>query len=135
MLTATSMAYVTLSGQFETASGSWRKPKKVNGHNHGNYVISQHRVAATTNPHCNRAYAPLGDVYTRTTQPSAKELAIRERFTEVRAMVAARRKNLNQISQDQLDFIAQKDKATGKKTMTAYLWYVCGQEYDSAHQG
>ena len=135
MLTATSMAYVTLSGQFETASGSWRKPKKVNGHNHGNYVISQHRVAATTNPHCNRAYAPLGDVYTRTTQPSAKELAIRERFTEVRAMVAARRKNLNQISQDQLDFIAQKDKATGKKTMTAYLWYICGQEYDTAHQG
>ena len=135
MLTATSMAYVTLSGQFETASGSWRKPKKVNGHNHGNYVISQHRVAATTNPHCNRAYAPLGDVYTRTTQPSAKELAIRERFTEVRAMVAARRKNLNQISQDQLDFIAQKDTATDKKTMTAYLWYVCGQEYDSAHQG
>ena len=135
MLTATSMAYVTLSGQFETASGSWRKPKKVNGHNHGNYVISQHRVAATTNPHCNRAYAPLGDVYTRSTQPSAKELAIRERFTEVRAMVAARRKNLNQISQDQLDFIAQKDTATGKKTMTAYLWMVCGEEYDAAHQG
>ena len=71
----------------------------------------------------------------RSTQPSAKELALRERFTEVRAMVAARRKNLNQISQDQLDFIAQKDTATGKKTMTAYLWYVCGQEYDAAHQG
>ena len=71
----------------------------------------------------------------RTSQPSAKELALRERFTEVRAMVATRRKDLNKISQDQLDFIAQKDLATGKRTMTAYLWLVCGQEYDSAHNG
>ena len=132
-MTATTMAYVTLSGQFETASGSWRKPKKVNGHNHGNYVISQHRVAPTSNPDCTRIYA-VGE-YSRSTQPSAKELALRERFTEVRAMVATRRKDLNKISQDQLDFIAQKDLATGKKTMTAYLWLVCGQEYDSAHNG
>ena len=50
-------------------------------------------------------------------------------------MVAARRKDLNKISQDQLDFIAQKDSATGKRTMNAYLWKVCGAEYDAAHQG
>ena len=96
-------------------------------------LLATHRVAATQSNACNRLY--LRPKVERSTQPSAKELAIRERFTEVRAMVAARRKNLNQISQDQLDFIAQKDTATGKKTMTAYLWYVCGQEYDAAHQG
>ena len=27
------------------------------------------------------------------------------------------------------------DFETAKKTMTAYLWLVCGQEYDSAHNG
>ena len=71
----------------------------------------------------------------RTSQPNATELALRERFTEVSAMVRTRRKDLNKISQDQLDFIAQKDLATGKKTMRAYLWKVCGEEYDAAHQG
>ena len=129
------MAYVTLSGQFETASGSWRKPKKVNGHNHGNYVISQHRVAPTQNPNCNRAYAPVGSTYVRTTQPSAKELTIRERFTAVQAMVRTRSKDLMKISTDQIDFIAQLNTAGGKKTMKAYLWKVCGEEYDQAHQG
>lgn len=71
----------------------------------------------------------------RTTQPSAKELAIRERFTEVAAMVLARKKDLMKISQDQLDFVAQKDTATGKKTMKAYLWKVCGEEWDQSHNG
>ena len=119
----------------EYIQGALKRPKKMNGHNHGNYLVMTHRTAPTENPNCQRIYSFDGDRYDRTAQPSAKELAIRERFTEVRAMVATRRKDLNKISQDQLDFIAQKDLATGKKTMTAYLWYVCGQEYDSAHNG
>jgi hypothetical protein len=40
-----------------------------------------------------------------------------------------------QMSTDQQAFLAQKDKAGGKKTLRAYLWLVCGQEYDSAHNG
>ncbi len=32
-------------------------------------------------------------------------------------------------------FLAQKDTAGGKKTMRAYLWKVCGAEYDQQHQG
>jgi hypothetical protein len=66
---------------------------------------------------------------------SAKETAIRLRFTEVRAAVALRAKDLNKITQDQEDFLAQVDLAGGKRTMKAYLWMVCGAEYDQAHQG
>jgi len=28
---------------------------------------------------------------------------------------------------------AQKDLADGKKTLKAYYWYICGQEYDQEH--
>ena len=70
----------------------------------------------------------------RSTQPSTKELKARERFTAVAAMVRARKIDLSKIVTDQEAFLAQKDSATGAKTMRAYLWRVCGQEYDQAHQ-
>lgn len=69
----------------------------------------------------------------RTTQPSTHELALRERFTAVRQMVLNRSRDLSKITQDQLAFIAQKDLASGKKTINAYLWYLCGVEYDQQH--
>ena len=69
----------------------------------------------------------------RTTQPSTKELKLRERFTAVAAMVRARKIDLSKIVTDQENFLAQKDLATGAKTMKAYLWRVCGQEYDAEH--
>ena len=71
----------------------------------------------------------------RSTQPSTKELKARERFTAVAAMVRARKIDLSKIVIDQENFLAQKDTATGAKTMKAYLWRVCGQEYDEQHQG
>ena len=71
----------------------------------------------------------------RSTQPSTKELKARERFTAVAAMVRARKIDLSKIVIDQENFLAQKDSATGAKTMKAYLWRVCGQEYDEQHQG
>ena len=71
----------------------------------------------------------------RTTQPSTKELKARERFTAVAAMVRARKIDLSKIVTDQEAFLAQKDTATGAKTMKAYLWRVCGEEYDAQHNG
>ena len=71
----------------------------------------------------------------RSTQPSTKELKARERFTAVAAMVRARKIDLSKIVTDQEAFLAQKDTATGAKTMRAYLWRVCGQEYDEQHNG
>lgn len=133
MLTAITMAVVTYSAGIDHVSGALSKPSKSGQHSCTKMLLATHRVAATQSKDCNRLY--LRRPTERSTQPSAKELAIRERFTEVRAMVATRRKDLNKISQDQLDFIAQKDTATGKKTMTAYLWKVCGAEYDAEHNG
>ena len=112
-----------------------KKPKKMNGHNHGNYLVMTHRSAPTENPNCQRIYSFASDRYERTTQPSGDELKIRERFAAVAAMVKARKGDLAQISTDQENFLAQKDTAGGKKTMRAYLWLVCGQEYDAQHNG
>ena len=119
----------------ETISGALKRPKKQNGHNHGNYLVATHRTAASENPNCQRVYSFDADRYKRSTPLTTKEEAVRLRFNEVRAAVALRAKDLNKITQDQEDFLAQVDLAGGKKTMKAYLWMVCGREYDSAHQG
>ena len=117
----------------ETISGAMKKPKKENGHNHGNYLVATHRTAASTNPNCQRIYSFDADRYKRSTSPKARELAARSRFTEVGNAVRLRSKDLMQISTDQAAFLAQRDTAGGKKTMKAYLWKVCGDEYDQQH--
>ena len=119
----------------EYIQGALKKPKKVNGHNHGSYLVMTHRTAPTQNPNCQRIYSFASDRYDRSTLPTNKELSARERFAAVRAMVYARKRDLEFISQDQLDFLAQKDLATGKKTMNAYLWKVCGDIYDAQQNG
>ncbi len=91
-------------------------------------LLATHRVAPTESNACNRIY--LREAPKPRTNISSKELSARTRFTEVQALVSARAKDLNKISQDQADFAAQKDLAGGKRTMRAYLWKVCGAEYD-----
>ena len=127
------MAVITYSPGIETVSGSMAKPKKLNGHNHGNYVIATHRVAATENPNCSRFYIRSGNTYVRTNQPNANETWARTRFQAVVAAVKARKGDLEYMTTDQANFIAQRDLAGGKKTMKAYLWKVCGDIYDQAH--
>ena len=114
----------------EYIQGALKRPKKQNGHNHGNYLVATHRTAATENPNCQRLYTFDADRYTRTTPPSVKEINIRNRFSGVAAMVKARREDLTKVTTDQAAFLAQKDAPNGKKTMKAYLWMVCGAEYD-----
>ncbi len=114
----------------EYIQGAMKKPKKVNGHNHGNYLVMTHRTAPTENPNCQRIYTFDADRYTRTTQPSTDELNARSRFAAVRGMVKARKRDLEHIAEDQENFLAQKDTALGKKTMKAYLWKICGALYD-----
>ena len=117
----------------ETISGAMKRPKKQNGHNHGNYLVAVHRTAASENPNCQRVYSFDADRYKRSTDPSAKELQARSRFTEVSQAVRQRSKDLMQINADQAAFLAQRDTAGGKKTMKAYLWKVCGDAYDEQH--
>ena len=121
------------AGGIEYIQGALKRPKKVNGHNHGNYVVMTHRTAETENPNCQRVYTFDSDRYKRTTPVSTKEMRIRVRFAAVAAAVAARKDSLEYASSDQAAFLAQKDSANGKKTMKAYLWSVCGAAYDAEH--
>ena len=104
------------------------------GHMHGTYLIGTHRTAPTENPNCTRLYVRSQDAYQRTTSPSARELAARIRFAEVSAMVKERKADLTKITADQAAFAAQKNSPEGKKTMKAWYWMVCGQEWDEDNQ-
>ena len=100
----------------EYIQGAMAKPKKVNGHSHGSYLIMTHRTAATTNPNCQRIYAFDADRYKRSTAPSQDEMLVRARFATVAAAVQARKTDLMNISADKAAFNAQKDQPGGKKT-------------------
>jgi hypothetical protein len=129
------MGKVTYSSGIEFVNGSLAKPKKIDGHTHGDYLIATHRTAATQNPNCTRLYIRKADTYVRTTPLSTKETEARSRFEAVAKAVKARKADLMQMSTDQQAFLAQKDQAGGKKTLRAYLWKVCGEAYDAEHQG
>ena len=125
------MAKVEWSAGIDSVSGALSKPSKSGQHSCTKMLLGTHRVAPTESDKCNRLY--LRKKTKRATQPTTKELQVRARFAAVRAMVAERADDLSHISSDQAAFIAQKDTAGGKKTMRAYLWMVCGAEYDAEH--
>jgi hypothetical protein len=125
------MAKVNWSAGIDSVSGALAKPTKSGHHNCEKMLLGTHRVAATTSDTCNRVY--IRRKVQRSTTPKAKELAARSRFTEVSAMVRTRSKDLMQIAADQAAFLAQKDTAGGIKTMKAYYWHICGEEYDQQH--
>ena len=116
-------------------SGSLSKPIKKSGHSHGTYLIGTHRVAASQNPNCKHLYVKNSDAYTRTAPLKQEEIEARSRFAAVRAMVKTRSKDLTKITADQAAFEAQKNSAYGKKTMLAWYWKVCGEEYDESLNG
>ena len=129
------MGKVVYSPGIEFVQGSLAKPKKVDGHNHGDYLIGTHRTAATENPNCTRLYIRKANTYGVNVSMSQLSLAARTRFSEVQAAVNERVKDLSKIAQDRQAFLEQKDTAGGKKTMRAYLWKVCGDAYDAEHNG
>jgi hypothetical protein len=125
------MAHVEWSAGIDSVSGALAKPSKTGQHSCDKMLLGTHRVAPTSNDQCTRIY--LRKKRKRSTDPSAKELKIRSRFTEVGAAVRLRAKDLMQINADQAAFLAQRDLPDGKKTMKAYLWKVCGDAYDEQH--
>ena len=128
------MAKVEYADAIKTVSGALTKINKKSPHAQDQkMVLATHRVAATTSTACSRLYLRGLSSVTRSTQPSSHELDIRERFAAVAAMVKVRAKDLTKIDDDQAAFLAQRDTAAGKKTMRAYLWLVCGAEYDAQH--
>ena len=117
----------------ETISGALKRPKKQDGHNHGNYLVATHRTSATTNPNCQRLYAFDPDRYKRTSPLSQREFENRAKFMVVAGMIKARKADLMKITTDQQNFLAQKNDPDGAKTMKAYYWKICGAEYDESH--
>ena len=129
------MAVVAYSPGIDYVQGSLAKPKKKEGHKCGDYLIGTHRTAATTNPNCTRLYIRKENTYGNNISQTEDSINARTRFAAVSAAVKLRRKDLSHMAQDLQAFNAQKDLPTGKKTMTAYLWKVCGDAYDQAHNG
>ena len=119
----------------ETISGAMKRPKKQNGHSHGNYLVATHRVASSENPNCQRVYSFDADRYKRSTLVTADEVARRNRFGAISTAVNARLKDLSKISADQQAFLAQKNEPNGKKTMLSYIWSLEKVAYDQAHNG
>ena len=127
------MGKVSYSPGIEFVQGALAKPKKMNGHNHGDYLIGTHRTAETTNPNCTRLYVRKADTYVRSTPVLADELKRRSRFAAVSAAVAERAQDLSRVANDTAAFKAQKDQPNGKKTMKAYLWSLELATYDANH--
>ena len=130
------MAKASYAPMFETVSGALNKINKKSQHAADQkMVLCTHRVAATESPDCSRVYLRGLSSVTRTTPVSDNEQQARSRFQSVAAAVRARAKNLSTLTSDQEAFEAQKGLANGKKTFKAYLWMVCGEAYDQAHNG
>ena len=128
------MAQVEWADAIKTVSGALTKINKKSQHaGDQKMILATHRKAATTNPNCSRLYMRGLSSITRSTPVTENEIGARARFTAVRAAVKARSKNLSTISADQAAFEAQKNLADGKTTFNAYLWQVCGEEYDAQH--
>ena len=125
------MAKVEWSAGIDSVSGALSKPGKNGQHSCAKMLLGTHRTAATESKDCNRLY--LRKKVERSTAPSARELYARVRFATVAENVSNRSKDLSKITTDQQAFIAQKDQAGGKKTLKAWYWMVCGEEYDAAH--
>ena len=125
------MAKVVWSAGIDSVSGALSKPGSNPQHSCEKMLLGTHRVAPTESPDCNRLY--LRKKIKRSTPASADELMARTRFATVRGMVYTRRHDLSKITSDQEAFDAQKNSVNGKKTMNAYLWMVCGDEYDTEH--
>lgn len=125
------MAKVVWQSGIEYVSGALCKCGKKEPHKHGRMLLATHRKAATTSDSCNRIY--LRDETNIQISNSADSVGARQRFKTVAGMVRQRSMDPSKLTQDQMDFIAQRNNPRGIKTMRAYYWHICGQEYDAQH--
>ena len=110
----------------EYISGAMKRPKKQNGHNHGNYLVATHRTAETTSSDGQRIYSFDADRYKRSTPVKPSEVIQRERFAAISRAVNTRAHDINKMSQDQAAFKAQSTYTT----MRSYLWALEAEAYD-----
>ena len=125
------MAKVAWQAGIDYVSGALCKCGKKEPHKHGRMLLATHRRAATTSDSCNRLY--LRDESNFVKSNSANSVWARARFEGIAALVDYRRKDLSRITQDQINFLAQRNNPGGKKTLKAWYWMVEGQAYDQEH--
>ena len=128
------MAKVEWADAIKTVSGALVKINKKSPHAADQkMVLATHRVAPSESTKCSNLYLRGLSAVTRTTAVTPDETKARQRFKAVAQAVALRRKDLQHMASDQTAFLAQREEPGGKKTMTSYLWSVCGAEYDAQH--
>ena len=127
------MAKVEWSTGIDSVSGALSKPSKSGQHSCTKMLLGTHRVAATESSDCNRVY--MRKKTKRSTPLTQNEQKVRTRFSSVSAAVRERSKNLSTLTADYAAFEEQKNLSSGRKTFKAYLWQVCGEEYDAQHNG
>ena len=127
------MGKVKYATGIDYVQGSLAKPTVKNGHSCGTYLIGTHRTAPTQSEDCTRLYVREADTYKRTGQPSSRELAARARFTAVAAAIKVRKADLMKVTEDEANFLAQKNLPGGKQTLQAWYWMVEGAAYDQEH--
>ena len=128
------MAKVEWADAIKTVSGALVKINKKSPHAADQkMVLATHRVAPSESTQCSNLYLRGLSAVTRTTAVTPDETKARQRFKAVAQAVALRRKDLQHMASDQTAFLAQREQAGGKKTMTSYLWSICGAEYDQSH--
>ena len=125
------MAKVQWSAGIDSVSGALAKPGSSPQHSCEHMLLGTHRKAATTSKDCNRLY--MRKKVQRSTYPSVDEIDARARFAAVAQAVNTRRKDLSKITQDQINFLAQRDQVGGKRTMKSYLWSLELASYDAEH--
>ena len=116
------MGKVTYSPGIQYVNGALARPKKVDGHKHGDYLIATHRTAPTTNPDCTRMYIRKADAYDRQTKPTQDELRVRAMFSAVSRAANTRMQNIATLADDMAAFKLQKDQPGGKTTFKSYIW-------------
>ena len=127
------MAKVEWSAGIDSVSGALAKPSKSGQHSCTKMLLGTHRTAPTQSNKCNRLFLRKPVKYNLPQTEDA--INARLRFAAVAAMIKTRKQDLTKLTTDQAAFLAQKDSPNGKKTMLAYYWLICGNEYDEAHNG
>ena len=129
------MAKASYAPMFETVSGALNKINKNSPHAGDQTMVwATHRTAPTTSTDWSRVYLRGLSSVTRSTEPSADELAVRSKFSAVSAAVSARMQDPSKKAADLAAFNAQKNTKGGKTTMRSYIWSLEAAAYD-AEQG
>lgn len=129
------MAVAVYADVVSSLSGALTKINKKSPHAvDQKMVLATHRQAPTTQVgKCNRMYLRGLNSVTRSTEPSADELAVRSKFSVVSAAVSARMHDTSKQAADLAAFKAQKNTANGKTTMRSFIWSLESAAYDQAN--